>query len=104
MPHDEDNRGKMDSVSLDLTYAVGDGFFKSVKLGGRWSKRTEHDLNNGFAWAALGQVWNGDPIVPFSASRASDYQLFTFQNFFHGGINIPSVSICLLMILRAQSA
>jgi TonB-dependent receptor len=89
MPHDEDNRGKMDSTALDLTYKVGDGFFKSVKFGGRWSKRTEHDLNNGFAWAALGQVWNGDPIVPFSAGRASDYQLFTFQNFFHGGINVP---------------
>jgi hypothetical protein len=104
MPHDEDNRGKMDSVSLDLTYKVGDGFFKSVKLGGRWSNRTEHDLNNGFAWAALGQVWNGDPIVPFSASRAGDYQLFTFQNFFHGGINIPSSLYLPSYDFAAQSA
>jgi hypothetical protein len=94
MPHDEDNRGKMNSA-LDLTYKVGDGFIKSLKFGGRWSNRTERDLNNSYAWAALGQVWNGYPIIPFSASRSGDYQLFTFQNFFHGGINIPSASISL---------
>ncbi|MYL99412.1 TonB-dependent receptor [Novosphingobium sp. FGD1] len=90
MPHDEDNRGKLDSASLDLTYAVGEGFLKSVKVGGRWAKRTETDLNNGYAWAALGQVWNGYPIIPFSEGRPGDYELYTFKNFFHGGIALPA--------------
>jgi hypothetical protein len=35
---------------------LADGFIKSLKFGGRWSNRTERDLNNGYAWAALGQV------------------------------------------------
>lgn len=90
MPHDEDNRGKLDSASLDLTYAIGEGFLKSVKVGGRWAERTERDFNNGYAWAPLGVVWNGFPVIPFSQSRPGDYELYTFKNFFHGGIDLPA--------------
>lgn len=89
MPHNNDNAGKMDSVQADLAYDVGEGFFKSVKVGGRWSKRTERDLDNGYAWSALGQGWNGDPVVSFADGRPGDYETHVFKNFFRGDIQLP---------------
>ena len=89
MPHNNDNSGKMDSAQADLTYDVGEGFFKSVKVGGRWSKRTERDLDNGYAWSALGQGWNGSPVVSFADGRAGDYETHVFKNFFRGDIQLP---------------
>ena len=89
MPHNNDNSGKMDSAQGDLTWDVGEGFFKSVKVGGRWSKRTERDLDNGYAWSALGQGWNGSPVVSFADGRAGDYETHVFKNFFRGDIQLP---------------
>ncbi|MGO4170087.1 TonB-dependent receptor [Novosphingobium sp. PhB57] len=89
MPHNNDNSGKMDTAQGDLTWDVGEGFFKSVKVGGRWSKRTERDLDNGYAWSALGQGWNGSPVVSFADGRAGDYETHVFKNFFRGDVQLP---------------
>ncbi|WP_395335026.1 TonB-dependent receptor [Novosphingobium sp. BL-8H] len=89
MPHNNDNSGKMDSAQGDLTWDVGEGFFKSLKVGGRWSKRTERDLDNGYAWSALGQGWNGSPVVSFADGRPGDYEKHVFKNFFRGDVQLP---------------
>ena len=90
MPHDERNRGTMDSANLDLEYTFEDSFFRSVKVGGRWSDRRERDLNNGFTWSALGRGWNGDPQLTFANSPDDDIEYYAFDNFFHGGIAVPA--------------
>ena len=59
MPHEGNNKGRLDSASLDLEYKFDDGFFRSVKIGGRWAERTERDFDNGYNWTALGRGWNG---------------------------------------------
>ncbi|PZQ56520.1 MAG: hypothetical protein DI555_03950 [Novosphingobium pentaromativorans] len=89
MPHNNNNSGKMDSAQADLTYDIGEGFFKAVKVGGRWSKRTERDLDNGYAWSALGQGWNGSPVVSFADGRPGDYETHVFKDFFRGDIQLP---------------
>jgi iron complex outermembrane recepter protein len=90
MPHDERNRGTMDAANLDLEYTFEDSFFRSVKIGGRWSDRSERDLNNGFTWSALGRAWNGDPQLTFANSPDGDVEFYAFDNFFHGGIPVPA--------------
>jgi len=90
MPHDERNRGTMDAANLDLEYTFEDSFFRSVKIGGRWSDRKERDLNNGYTWSALGRGWNGDPQLTFANSPDGDTEFYAFDNFFHGGIPVPA--------------
>ena len=90
MPHNEDNSGKMDAAQLDLEYELDGSFFKSVKAGGRWSRRTERDFNNGFAWSALGRGWNGDPQLTFADAVPGDIDLHSYGDFFHGAIPAPA--------------
>ncbi|KQN00128.1 hypothetical protein ASE85_22070 [Sphingobium sp. Leaf26] len=90
MPHDEDNKGRLDSANLDLEYKFEDSFFRSVKFGGRFAKRTERDLNNGFNWAALGRGWNGDPQLTYANAAPGDVELHAFKNFFHGSAALPA--------------
>jgi iron complex outermembrane receptor protein len=91
MPHDQSNRGIMNTANLDLEYQVGDGFFKSLKVGGRWANRTERDFNNGFAWNALGRGWNGDPQLTFANAAPGDVELHVFRNFFGGATSVPTM-------------
>ena len=90
MPHNERNRGTMDAVNLDAEYTFEDSFFRSVKVGGRWSDRRERDLNNSFTWTALGRGWNGDPQLTFADARPGDVEFYAFDNFFHGDIAVPA--------------
>lgn len=89
MPHNEDNQGSLDSASLDAEYKFDNSFFRSVKIGGRYSKRVERDLNNGYNWAALGRGWNGDPQLTFANAAPGDVELHTFKDFFHGAAVLP---------------
>jgi TonB-dependent receptor len=90
MPHNERNRGTMDSFNLDAEYTFQDSFFRAVKVGGRVSERRERDLNNGFTWSALGRGWNGDPQLTFADARPGDVEYYAFDNFFHGDIDVPA--------------
>ena len=90
MPHDADNKGKQNAANLDVEYQFDNSFFRSVKFGGRWAKRTERDFDNGFNWSALGRGWNGDPQLTFANAAPGDVELHVFDNFFHGNIPVPT--------------
>jgi TonB-dependent receptor len=95
MPHNERNRGTMDAANLDAEYTFDDSFFRSVKIGGRWSDRNERDLNNGFTWTALGRGWTGvptpySPQLTFANAAPGDFESYVFDNFFHGQIAVPA--------------
>lgn len=92
MPHDELNQGKLHAANLDLEYKFDDNsFFKSIKAGARYADRSERDLNNGYAWAALGRGWNGDPQLTFANAKPADIERYGFENFFHGGVTPPGL-------------
>lgn len=91
MPHNARNKGRQDAANLDLEYTFDDSFFRSVKIGGRWAKRTERDLDNGFNWSALGRSWNGDPQLTFANAAPGDIELHTFEDFFHGKVAVPAM-------------
>ncbi len=90
MPHNERNKGKLDSANLDLEYKFEDSFFRSVKIGGRYADRTERDLANGYDWQPLGRGWNGDPQLTYADAKPGDTELHVFRDFFHGQAVLPA--------------
>lgn len=90
MPHNEDNSGRLDSAQLDAEYKFEDSFFRSIKVGGRIAERKERDFDNGYAWAALGRGWNGDPQLTYANAAPGDVETHIFKNFFHGQAVLPA--------------
>jgi iron complex outermembrane receptor protein len=96
MPHNADNKGSQDAAQLDAEYKFDNSFFRSVKVGGRWGKRTERDFDNGYSWSALGRGWNGfppntyGPQLTFANAAPGDVQSIVFNDFFHGNVDVPA--------------
>ncbi len=89
MPHNERNRGRLDTAQLDAEYKFDDGFFRSIKVGGRYAERTERDLQNGYNWTALGRGWNGDPQLTYANAAPGDVSAHAFKDFFRGEALLP---------------
>ncbi|WP_242185793.1 TonB-dependent receptor [Sphingomonas sp. CARO-RG-8B-R24-01] len=89
MPHNENNTGRLDAGQLDAEYKFEDSFFRSIKVGGRYAKRTERDLANGYNWTALGRGWNGDPQLTYANAAAGDVATHAFKDFFRGAATLP---------------
>lgn len=84
------NTARMNAANLDAQLDIGDGFFKRLKGGARYADRHETDSFNGTWWSATGRGWNGVPQSTVATSPASDFQLYTFPNFFKGKLPVPS--------------
>ena len=89
MPHNERNKGRLDAGQLDAEYKFDNSFFRSVKVGGRYAKRTERDLANGYNWTALGRGWNGDPQLTYANAAPGDVASHAFKDFFRGETTLP---------------
>ncbi|MBB5728334.1 TonB-dependent receptor [Sphingomonas prati] len=89
MPHNERNKGRLDTAQLDAEYKFESSFFRSVKIGARYAERTERDLQNGYNWAALGRGWNGDPQLTYANAAPGDVALHAFKDFFRGETLLP---------------
>ncbi|MBD8680106.1 TonB-dependent receptor [Sphingomonas sp. CFBP 13720] len=89
MPHNERNEGRLDTAQLDAEYKFDSSFFRSVKIGGRYAKRTERDLQNGYNWTPLGRGWNGDPQLTYANAAPGDTATHVFDDFFRGETLLP---------------
>ncbi|WP_375419602.1 TonB-dependent receptor [uncultured Sphingomonas sp.] len=89
MPHNERNKGRLETAQLDAEYKFEDSFFRSIKIGGRYAKRTERDLQNGYNWTALGRGWNGDPQLTYANAAPGDVSAHAFKDFFRGEALLP---------------
>lgn len=89
MPHNERNKGRLETAQLDAEYTFEDSFFRSIKVGGRYAKRTERDLQNGYNWTALGRGWNGDPQLTYANAAPGDVAAHAFKDFFRGEALLP---------------
>ena len=89
MPHNERNNGRLQTGQLDAEYKFDDGFFRSIKVGGRYAERTERDLQNGYNWTALGRGWNGDPQLTYANAAPGDITAHAFKDFFRGEALLP---------------
>lgn len=84
------NKAQMGAVNLDAEYDLGDGFFKKVRVGGRYADRRESDDFVGTGWSAAGHGWNGVPSLYVATSPKGDFDLYSFPNFFKGARTAPS--------------
>jgi TonB-dependent receptor len=89
MPHNERNKGRLDSANLDAEYSFDESFLKAIKVGARAAKRTERDLSNGYNWSALGRGWNGDPQLTYANAAPGDTTFHAFKDFFRGETTLP---------------
>ncbi len=89
MPHNENNTGRLDTAQLDAEYKFEGDFFRSIKVGGRYAKRTERDFQNGYNWSALGRGWNGDPQLTYANATPGDIEYHAFDDFFRGQTPLP---------------
>ena len=89
MPHNERNKGRLDTAQLDAEYKFDTDFLRSIKVGGRYAKRTERDLQNGYNWTALGRGWNGDPQLTYANAAPGDIEYHAFKDFFRGDTVLP---------------
>ncbi|WP_234026907.1 TonB-dependent receptor [Erythrobacter sp. HKB08] len=54
------NEGDLNSVRLDASYEVGDGFLRNVRFGSRWAERARVTRDTNFNnWGTLGAPWTG---------------------------------------------
>ncbi|HEV7138659.1 MAG TPA: TonB-dependent receptor [Steroidobacteraceae bacterium] len=84
----------------DADYALGDGFFKSIRAGLRADERTAQtdvsEPGNAYQWAAVSQTW----MVPWNLWELAYLNQFpapttsfSFPNFFNGRVKLPSAAI-----------
>lgn len=85
----QNNHGTMGALTLDVSYDLGDGFFKQLKVGGRYANRVERDNYDGTYWAALGMGWNNSDQRTLADGAAADSELYKFDNFFRGDVALP---------------
>jgi iron complex outermembrane recepter protein len=81
----------------DADYALGNGFFKSIRAGLRWDDRSaETDLTepgSGYNWAAVSQTWMTPweiPTLAYLNNYPAPYASYGFPNFFNGKASVPA--------------
>jgi TonB-dependent receptor len=87
------NTAMMEAENIDVSYDLGDGFFKQIKAGLRYANQSETDSAVGTYWSGTDESWSGGGLAaqkgPYN-SPASDFVLNPFPNFFQGKIPVPS--------------
>jgi len=81
----------------DAEYALGNGFFKSIRGGLRWEDRSaETDVTepgSGYNWAAVSQSWMlpwDIPTLAYLSNFQAPHATYGFPNFFNGRASLPS--------------
>lgn len=100
MDHFEDSEGDELALRADVEHEFdSDGWFKSVRVGGRYAKRDQLTRWSEYNWGNLSETWAGGAAT-FDGLPADVTESFTFDNFHRGGILqgadtflFPSVSL-----------
>jgi TonB-dependent receptor len=105
MDHTERSDGRQDAARIDLKYDFpedDDVFFKSVKVGARYSDRDQTARFSTYNWGVLSEQWGGgaangngpvwlnSPIPSRGNQPLSTIELFSFPNFFGGAVPSPA--------------
>jgi TonB-dependent receptor len=105
MDHTERSGGRQDAGRIDLKYDFpedDDVFFKSVKVGARYSDRDQTARFSTYNWGVLSEQWGGgaangngpvwlnSPIPSNGNQPLSTTELFSFPNFFGGAVPSPA--------------
>lgn len=82
MDHFEDSEGDELSLKADVEHEFNsDGWFKSVRIGGRYSERDQLTRWTEYNWQNLSEAWNGGYRSFAQTPDASLYETFSFADF-----------------------
>lgn len=108
MDHFEDSDGNSDALRIDGELSFpDDGFFKSVRVGGRYADRDQTARFSIYNWGVLSEQWgnrgpvwlddNVDGVQGGSGgSPPQGYEEFCFDGFFRGSVSNPLNGSCRL--------
>jgi TonB-dependent receptor len=92
--------GKEWSWREDADFTIGDGFFKSIRAGVRWSDRSAFtdvsEPGNGYNWQAVSQTWMlgwYEPNLAYLNQFPAPTSTYGFPNFFNGRVGLPSAVV-----------
>lgn len=86
MDHFEDSEGDELALRADVEHEFNsDGWFKSVRIGGRYAKRDQLTRWSEYNWGNLSEAWNGGEVT-FDELPSDLTETFTFDNFARGSI------------------
>jgi TonB-dependent receptor len=79
--------GDLKAVKLDVQYDfAGDGWFKSVKFGGRRQIRSQVNKEAGVNWSGIAPAWMGTKLGLFATEKTPAYTTVDFADFYRGGV------------------
>lgn len=107
MDHVEISDGNEDATRLDLTYAIPDGFLRSISMGYRWADRENTARFSAYNYGVVsdiyaggGPVWLDKPVNGIPNNIGSNparlggavgpQEAFFFDNFFRGATPSPA--------------
>lgn len=90
----EDNTGDLYAVRGDAEYEFADdGWFDSVKFGGRYSEREQINRSAGLNWAGIAPPWAGGYLPYANRADANAFEVFDFSDFQRGGLFVGDAGV-----------
>lgn len=99
MDHLGKNRGRQLSTRVDLEYTFDDSsWLRFARFGMRATDRNQINKNSGYNWGVISDNWAAIPGTSNGLANMSEFMtdqssLFTFSNFFRGGVNVPTTLV-----------
>lgn len=86
MDHFEDSEGDELAFRADLEYDFNsDGWFDSIRFGGRFAERNQISRWSEYNWANLSEAWNGGERSFADGSAEAPFETFSFSDFRNSG-------------------
>ncbi|WP_115510906.1 TonB-dependent receptor [Xanthomonas arboricola] len=99
MDHLGKNRGRQLSTRVDLEYTFDDSsWLRFARFGMRATDRNQINKNSGYNWGVISDNWAAIPgtsngLANMSKFMTDQSSLFTFSDFFRGGVNVPTTLV-----------
>lgn len=99
MDHLGKNRGRQLSTRVDLEYTFDDSsWLRFARFGMRATDRNQINKNSGYNWGVISDNWaaipgTGNGLANMSEFMTDQSSLFTFSDFFRGGVNVPTTLV-----------
>ncbi|PPU41591.1 TonB-dependent receptor [Xanthomonas arboricola] len=99
MDHLGKNRGRQLSTRVDLEYTFDDSsWLRFARFGMRATDRNQINKNSGYNWGVISDNWAAIPGTSNGLATMSEFMtdqssLFTFSDFFRGGVNVPTTLV-----------
>lgn len=99
MDHLGKNRGRQLSTRVDLEYTFDDSsWLRFARFGMRATDRNQINKNSGYNWGVISDNWAAIPGTSNGLANMSEFMtdqssLFTFSDFFRGGVNVPTTLV-----------